>query len=227
MHYFSSSLQGAHYTDSTLLAFCIFNDQSAPKFSPFLTYLCANSVLFFFPSKQLVNHSSKLFSSTLNVPGLLRKCQHPQWNPAREISSRAKVQNCTKLLCIFLGIFSLFILTFLLQIYQLLTILRCDYNNFDNRNRLEDIFILWVLAESLQNKLERSVVISPACSEVRCIFGRERSHSLYDALQFPLRFGKRRGEPGSYEGGGDWLYYIGCVELHHYNIPEGGGPQLL
>lgn len=35
------------------------------------------------------------------------------------------------------------------------------------------------------------------------------------------------GEPGSYEGGGDWLYYIGCVELHLYNIPEEGGPQLL
>lgn len=35
--------------------------------------------------------------------------------------------------------------------------------------------------------------ISPACSEVWYIFGRERSHSLYDALQFPLGFGKRRG----------------------------------
>lgn len=66
-----------------------------------------------------------------------------------------------------------------------------------------------------------SVKISPACSEVLYIFS--RSH--YDALQFELSFGRR--EPGSYEGGSDWLYYIGCVELQHYNIPEEGRPQLL
>lgn len=28
------------------------------------------------------------------------------------------------------------------------------------------------------------------------------------------------GEQGSYGGGGDRLYYLGCIELHHYSIPE-------
>ncbi len=43
-------------------------------------------------------------------------------------------------------------------------------------------------------------------------------HSLF------LGLAEAVGEPVTYEGGGDWLYFISCVELHLCNTPQEGRP---
>lgn len=93
-------------------------------------------------------------------------------------------------------------------------------NQILNRNALKRQMLILTLC-FCWNFTEQVEEISEVLMEF-CIVTRSMMHcGLLSDLAEAV------GEPGSYEGGGDWLRYIGCVKLHHYNIPEEGGPQLL